>query len=32
MLIQGAGVEVTFPSNTTGVAGYLDRKVADDVR
>ena len=32
MLIQGAGVEVAFPSNTTGVAGYLDRKVADDVR
>lgn len=32
MLIQGAGVEVTFPSNTNGVAGYLDRKVADDIR
>ena len=27
MLIQDKGVEVLFPSNTTGVAGYLDRKV-----
>ena len=26
MLIQDAGVEVLFPSNTTGVAGYLDVK------
>ena len=26
MLIQGKGVEVHFPSNTTGVAGYLDVK------
>ena len=28
MLIQNAGVEVAFPSNTTGVAGYLDVKPA----
>jgi len=28
MLIQDAGVEVAFPSNTTGVAGYLDVKPA----
>ncbi len=28
MLIQDAGVEVSFPSNTTGVAGYLDVKPA----
>ena len=26
MLIQGKGVEVVFPTNTTGVAGYLDVK------
>jgi len=26
MLIESAGVEVHFPSNTTGVAGYLDFK------
>ncbi|MBO4709545.1 MAG: hypothetical protein J5727_07190 [Kiritimatiellae bacterium] len=26
MLIQSKGVEVLFPSNTTGVAGYLDVK------
>ncbi len=26
MLIQEAGIEVSFPSNTTGVAGYLDVK------
>lgn len=26
MLIEGKGVEVLFPSNTTGVAGYLDVK------
>ena len=26
MLIQDKGVEVLFPSNTTGVAGYLDVK------
>ncbi len=28
MLIQEAGVEVAFPSNTTGVAGYLNVKPA----
>lgn len=28
MLIQQSGVEVLFPSNTTGVAGYLDVKPA----
>jgi len=27
MLIQDKGVEVHFPSNATGVAGYVDRKV-----
>ena len=26
MLIESAGVEVAFPSNTTGVAGYLNFK------
>ena len=26
MLIQNKGVEVVFPTNTTGVAGYLDVK------
>ena len=26
MLIESKGVEVHFPSNTTGVAGYLDVK------
>ena len=26
MLIESKGVEVLFPSNTTGVAGYLDVK------
>ena len=26
MLIQGKGVEVVFPTNKTGVAGYLDVK------
>lgn len=26
MLIESAGVEVTFPSNTTGVAGYLNAR------
>ncbi len=26
MLIEESGVEVMFPSNTTGVAGYLDVK------
>lgn len=26
MLIQGKGVDVVFPTNTTGVAGYLDVK------
>ncbi len=26
MLIEGNGVEVVFPTNTTGVAGYLDFK------
>lgn len=28
MLIESAGVEVHFPSNTTGVAGYIDYKPA----
>ncbi len=28
MLVESAGVEVNFPSNTTGVAGYLDFKPA----
>ena len=28
MLIEAAGVEVHFPSNTTGVAGYIDYKPA----
>jgi Fe-S cluster biosynthesis and repair protein YggX len=28
MLIESAGVEVLFPSNTTGVAGYIDYKPA----
>ena len=31
MIIENAGVAVSFPTNTTGIAGYLDRKVADDV-
>ena len=26
MLIESAGVEVAFPSNTTGVAGYLNAR------
>ena len=26
MLIESAGVEVVFPSNTTGVAGYLNAR------
>jgi len=26
MLIEGAGVEVAFPSNSTGVAGYLNAR------
>lgn len=26
MIIESAGVEVTFPSNTTGVAGYLNAR------
>ena len=28
MLIESAGVEVLFPSNATGVAGYIDYKPA----
>lgn len=28
MLIQDAGVEVAFPSNTSGIAGYLNEKPA----
>ena len=28
MLIESAGVEVHFPSNTTGIAGYIDYKPA----
>ena len=27
MLIQDKGIEVAFPTNGTGVAGYVDRKV-----
>ena len=32
MLIESAGVEVSFPSNTTGIAGYLNARPASSAK